>query len=207
MDLKKAIIDRRSIRKYLDKDVKLEDISEILEAGHYAPSSGNIQNWKFIVVKDKKRIEEVADACLDQNWMKMAPVLIVVCNDNQDVNRMYKKKGERYSVQNCAAAIQNILLAAFDRGLGSCWVGAFNGDGIRRILSIPEDIPIEAIITLGYPAEKPGLRDGKQRRRKALEHIVFFESYGSKEIDRRFWSLNKNLQKLKGILRLGKIRK
>jgi len=207
MDTVKSIKERRSIRNYLDKDVKLEVISDILEAGSYAPSSGNLQNWRFIVVKDKDKIDKISDACLDQNWMKRAPVHIVICNDNEGIKKMYGKKGDRYSVQNCAAAIQNIMLVAYDKGLGSCWVGAYNGDKIRRILDIPENILIEAVVTLGYPAEKPGLRDGKQSRRRFLEHVVFFDSYGNKEIDRSLWPLNKSLLKLRGKLNLSKFRK
>ena len=207
MDTIKAIRERRSIRKYLDKDVKLEVVSEILDAGGYAPSAGNMQNWRFLVVKDREKREKIADACLGQRWMNQAPVHLIVCNDNKDIKRLYKRKGERYSVQNCAVAMQNILLAAFDKGLGSCLVGAFNGDKIRSLLHIPDDIPIEGVITLGYPAVKLGPRDSRQQRRHKVEYVTFFEEYGERELDFSFWPLDKHLKKLRGKLSLRKIRK
>ncbi len=207
MDTIKVIKERKSIRKYLDKDIKLNVISEILEAGIYAPSAGNMQNWRFLIIRDKNKIEQIADACLNQTWINQSPVVIVVCNDNKDIKGLYKKKGERYSVQNCAIAIQNILLAAYDKGLGSCLVGAFNGDRVRRVLDIPDDIPIEGVITLGYAGVKPGPRDGRQMRRKAIEHVVFFEKYGNRELDFSLWPLEKYLEKLKGKLDWGRVRK
>lgn len=205
MELFNAIKERRSIRKYLDKNVKLELVAEILEAGGYAPSSGNMQNWRFVVVKDKEKIERITDACLGQTWMNQAPVHIIVCNANSRLIKLYPKKGERYSVQNCAAAIQNILLAATAKGLGSCWVGAFNGDKVRRVANIPDDVPIEGIITLGYAAYKPGPRDNKQVRRHKVEYVTFFENYGNRELDFKLWPLEKHLAKLRGKLDLSKL--
>lgn len=207
MDSIKAIKERRSIRRYLDKEIKLEIVSEILEAGSYAPSSGNIQNWRFLVVKDKKKREEIADACLGQTWMNQAPVHIVVCSDNRDINAMYKKRSEKYSVQNCAAAVQNILLAAYDKGLGTCWVGAFNEDRIKRILFIPDNVSVEAVITIGYSAYKPIIEDKKHRRRHKVEYVTFFEKYGERELDFKFWPLVKQYKKLDEKVNLEKIRK
>ena len=207
MDSIKVIKERRSIRRYLDKEIKLEIVSEILEAGSYAPSSGNVQNWRFLVVKDKKKREEIADACLGQTWMNQAPVHIVVCSDNRDINAMYKKRSEKYSVQNCAAAVQNILLAAYDKGLGSCWVGAFNEDRIKRILFIPDNVSVEAVITIGYAAYKPIIEDKKHRRRHKVEYVTFFEKYGERELDFKFWPLVKQYKKLDEKVSLEKIKK
>ena len=206
MDSIKVIKERRSIRRYLDKEIKLEIVFEILEAGSYAPSSGNVQNWRFLVVKDKKKRDEIADACLGQTWMNQAPVHIVVCGDNKAVSSMYKKKGEKYIVQNCAAAIQNILLAAYDKGLGSCWVGVFNEDKLRTLLGIPENISIEAVIPLGYPAYKPIAEDKKHRRRHRIEFLTFFERYNERELDFSLWPLVKQYKKIDEKINLGKIR-
>ena len=191
----------------MDKEVKLEIVFEILEAGSYAPSSGNVQNWRFIVVKDKKKRDEIADACLGQTWMNQAPVHVVVCSDNSDINAMYKKRSERYSIQNCAAAIQNILLAACDKGLGSCWVGVFNEDKLRTLLSIPDNISIEAIVTLGYAAYKPIMEDKKHRRRHKVEYLTFFERYKERELDFSLWPLVKQYKKLDEKVSLEKIKK
>lgn len=164
---------RRSIRKYKNIKVDLEKINLILEAGRWAPSSGNLQNWYFIVVQDKKKINKIAEYCM-QPWISTAPLVIVVCSDTERVVDWYGERGRFYSIQNIAAAVQNMLLQAHSIGLGSCWIGAFNEEKIKELLKIPKNIEVHAIITLGYPDESP------ESERKPLEDIVFFEEWGSK---------------------------
>src|SRR3990167_6576945 len=146
MELDKCITNRRSIRSYLPKDVGLNKIMDIIESASYAPSAGNIQNWSFIVVKDKKRKTDIAVACLKQYWMIDAPIHVIVCNKLEKIKRFYGSKGELvYSSQACAAAIENMLLKSYDLGLGSCWIGAFDENALKRILKVPDDVKIEAI--------------------------------------------------------------
>jgi len=156
MDILELIKTRRSVRKYLKKPVPWDDITNITEAGRYAPSAGNIQNWKFIVVLDPDKRKAIAEASLKQYWMKTAPVYIVIVSEPQKAERYYGKRGERlYSVQNCAAAAQNMILEAQNLGLGSCWVGAFDEEMVKRTLSIPPEARPQIILTIGYPAEHP----------------------------------------------------
>jgi len=155
MDTLECIKTRRSIRKYLDAPIPWDLISNILEAGRYAPSSGNLQNWKFIVVLDKGRKENIAEACLKQSWMTQAPVHIVVCAEPKKAERYYGIRGERlYTVQNCAAVAMNMLLEAHNQGLGGCWIGAFDEDMVKRALAMPEEARPQVILTIGYPDEK-----------------------------------------------------
>ena len=134
----------------------MDDIGKLIYAAHSAPSSGNLQNWKFIIVQDENLRKSIAEACYGQLWMATAPVYIVVCGNPDRGSQFYGIRGERlYTIQNCAAAVQNILLAAHDIGLGSCWVGAFEEDTLRDLLGIPEHIRPQAIITIGHAAEKP----------------------------------------------------
>jgi nitroreductase len=180
MEIKEAIRTRRSIRRYLKKPVDDKLIAEILDTARFTPSSGNIQNWRFIVVKDTEKIKELTIAALNQSWMNQAPVHIIVCNDLTNIKRLYKERGEKlYSIQNCAAAVQNILLAAYSLGIGSCWVGAFDKEGVKRILKIPDGIEPEAIITLGYSFDKIF----QIPHRHELHELTFFEEWGNKEKD------------------------
>ena len=106
MDVFEAIRTRRSIRKYKDQQVPWDNVVTILHAGRYAPSAGNLQNWKFITVKsDAKRIA-IAKACLQQEWMETSPVFIVIVAEPAQAERYYGTRGARlYTIQGCAAAI------------------------------------------------------------------------------------------------------
>ncbi|MBI5798050.1 nitroreductase family protein [Candidatus Woesearchaeota archaeon] len=175
MQFKNVFLGRRSIRRYQDKEVPLSVIAEVLDLAGYAPSSGNLQNWKFIIVTDKEKKQELADACLQQSWMSEAPVHIVICNDHEDVKTHYGKLGRMYSIQNCANVAMGIMLAAYDQGLGSCWVGSFDNEAVQRILSIPEEMDPEIILTIGYSEETktPSLREDPR-------DITYFNKWGEK---------------------------
>lgn len=181
MELKEAIRKRRSIRKFLDKPVSWDKISKIIDSARYAPSAGNVQDWRFVVVTDEDKIAKLSDAALGQRFVEHAPVVIVVCADLEKIRRAYGIRGEKlYSIQSCAAAIQNMLLTATDLGLGSCWTSAFDEENVKSILSIPDTARPQAILPIGYADEQPSMAP-----RAELTHIVFFEKYGNwvKDID------------------------
>lgn len=178
METKKAIRTRRSIRKYLKKPVDDNLILEILESARFAPSCGNVQNWRFIIVKNPAKMKELATCALNQSWINQAPVLVVVCNYLTNIKRLYKERGEKlYSIQNCAAVAQNILLMAHDLGLSSCWVGAFDKEGVKRILKMPDDVEPQAIITLGYSFDQIF----HVPHRHELHEMTFCEEWGNKD--------------------------
>ena len=182
---------RRSIRKYLSSPVKWDDILQILNAAHYAPSSGNQQSWQFIVIEDKKRIKEIANACFDQAWIETAPVIIAVIADIRKTSRLYGIRGERlYAIQECAAAIQNMLLMAENIGIGGCWVGAFDEKMMHIALDAPDSVRVQAIVTLGYPDEKP-----PEPSKIDLRHIVYYEKYGGLFRDAKFFPLENIMTK------------
>ena len=163
MDALECIATRRSIRKFKDTPVEWDKVVKILEAGRMAPAAGNIQNWRFIVVREYANRKKVAQACYDQQWMEDAPIIIVVVAEPDKAERFYGARGERlYTIQNCAAAIENMLLAAHAEGLGSCWIGAFDESKLRSICQLPEYIMPHAIVPVGYADEKP-LLPQKQR--------------------------------------------
>ncbi len=176
MELDKAIKERKSVREYLTKRIPEEKLMEVLDAARYAPKAGNLQNFYFIVVKSKKRKEDISECCKNQSWMKNAPIHIVVCNKVKDIKRLYSEQGELFSIQNAAAAMENILLKATELGLGTCWVGALDFVKIQRILKLPDDVRVEAIITLGYPKKIP-----RTSRKYDLDKIVYFEEWDKKK--------------------------
>ncbi|MBI2148668.1 nitroreductase family protein [Candidatus Woesearchaeota archaeon] len=177
MELDQVLKERRSVRKFKNLNVPWYLISECLEAAIQAPSSGNVQNWRFVVVRDKESREKIAKACDEQYWMTKAPVFIVVCSDVVKIKRLFGPRGEAlYAVQNCSAAIENMLLKAHELGLGTTWIGAFDESKIKEIIGIPGEVRPQGIFAIGYPEvydEKP--------RREPLENFVFFEKYSQRE--------------------------
>jgi len=187
---------RRSVKEYLPKEVSNEVLFRILEAGKWAPSAHNAQPWRFIVIKDSATKQKLAKA-MASRWDKdmrkngiskeqresltkasaerfeNAPIIILVCltMENMDEYPDDRRKKIEYvmAVQSVAAAIENMLLAAHGEGLGSCWFCAplFCQDVVGKILKIPQHIDPQALITLGYPADRPN-----PPPRKTLEEIV-----------------------------------
>lgn len=151
-DLFKVMAKRRTVRKYQDIDIPEEKIMELVIAATMAPSSGNLQNWRFIMISDVNKKRKIAEGCLNQFWMEEAPWHIVVYADNGTMKRYYDKRGtDVYTVQNCAAAIQNLLLMAEAYGLATAWVGAFDDDKVKDASGAKG--PIQAVITVGYSNE------------------------------------------------------
>ncbi len=174
MDVQECIKTRRSVRKYEDKPIEWDKIIQILDSGRFAPSAGNLQNLKFIVVRKEALIKKLSQAAPEQQWIEKAPVHIVVVAESEKGARFYGIRGERfYAIQNCAAAIQNMLLTANALGLGGCWVGAFDENKVKKALDItPVSAIPQAIITLGYADEKPDAPP-----RKGLETYVFLDKW------------------------------
>lgn len=169
-------MERRSIRKYKDKDIAWGLIVHLIQAGQYAPSAGNLQNWKFIVVRNQATRGKIADACHGQDWMKDAPAHIIIVGEPGPAGQFYGARGETlYTSQSCAAAIQNMMLVASELGIGTCWVGAWDEDKIASILGFPETAVCQGILTAGYPDEHPFVPT-----RKRMKEIVFVESFGDK---------------------------
>ncbi len=175
MDVTEAINARRSIRSFNTKSIEFEKIALILENAGKAPSSGDIKDYRFILITDYEVIKEIAKACTEQYWIETAPVLIVVCADLERAESFYGLTGKNlYAIQNAAAATQNALLTATEQGIGSCWVGSFDSEKISMLLKIPPHVAIQSIIVLGYYDEEPGLRSSD------IEHYVYFKTFGNK---------------------------
>jgi len=165
MDVFEAIARRRSVRQFAaEKPVDEEAVRRILEAGIAAPSAGNGQSWRFVVVRDPEVKHRLAYEAGHQRFIDQAPVAIVVCADLDAAEKGYGERGrETYALQDTAAAIENMLLAICDMGLGSCWVGAFSEAVASEILGLAGNVRPLAILPVGFPAE-PSLRVPPRRR-------------------------------------------
>lgn len=174
MDLIEGIKTRRSVKKYLDRKVPDDMIGAIVEAGTLAPSSGNKQNWRFVVIKNPETQEQIAKHCNEQYWMTGAPVFVAVCSDDDTIERFYGARGKNlYSIQNCAAAMENMLLMAHALGLGACWVSEFDDVELSNDLGLSSGARAHAIMTLGYPT-----KEIQKKTQKPLKNVMFIESYG-----------------------------
>ena len=175
-DILELITSRRTIKHFLPKFVSWENIAKVIDAARHAPSSGNIQNWKFIVILETEIKQGIAQAAYDQYEITQAGVLIVVCAEIEKAERYYGMRGERlYSVQNCAAAVENMLLEAQSLGLGTRWIGAFDEEEVRSLLKIPDEARPQAIVALGYPKEIP-----PKPAKYPLETVVYFHRWRNK---------------------------
>jgi len=149
-----AIMSRRSIRRYQNRPVEEPILKYCLEAAMAAPSAHNQQPWAFVVIDDRKLLEAIPGFHPYSRMLYEAPVAILVCGDNRDL------KSPEFWPQDCAAAVENILLAACSRGLGSVWMGVYPKEpimqGFRRLLELPEHLVPFALVALGYGAEEKG---------------------------------------------------
>ncbi len=148
-DLIQTIFARRSIRKYTSEPVGEANIQTLLEAAMAAPSASNRKPWQFIVVTERVTLDALAESHPHGKMLFDAPLSISVCGDLTEM--------ERFWVQDCSAATENLLLAATALGLGAVWLGVYPRDerveAVRRILHLPEEITPLNLVSIGHPAE------------------------------------------------------
>jgi nitroreductase len=159
-----VVLSRRSIRRYQQKEIPGEILDKILEAGRQAPSAMNRQPWHFIVVSDKDIKQELSKRLFTKH-IRESPVTIVGCAKTGFLDR-------KWSVIGTSIALQNMVIAAWALGIGSCWIGGFQEDKVKQLLEIPDKVKVVALVTFGYPAETP-----RAKRKKPLEKVVSSNKY------------------------------
>ncbi len=151
MDAMDVILSRRSVRKYTERPVPDEMVNELLQAAMAAPSAGNEQPWHFIVIRDRAILDAIPAFHPYSAMLKYASVAIVVCGD------LLREKFRGFWVQDCAAATENLLLAATAMGLGAVWTAIYPMEervaGMRKLLDLPEPVIPLSLVPVGYPAE------------------------------------------------------
>lgn len=189
MDIFEAIKNRRSIRRYKPDPIDDGTVEKVLEAAHWAPSWGNQQCWRFVVIRDPKTRSGIADTLnkvtvdteLVENAaagaIRQAPVLIVVCAEKSQAGRsvdgaLLTEKGEYWYLFDIALAVQNLTLAAHALGLGTVIVGGFNATKVEQILGVTGDFTVVTMTPLGVPATT-----GQVSPRKKLSEVIFMEKF------------------------------
>ncbi len=169
MDFLEVVATRRSIRKFRAEDVTDEDVKAILDAARLAPSANNLQPWKFIIVRNEKKRRLIAQACFGQEFVGEAPVVIVACATGR--GGCIGGYMESWPV-DVTIAITHLMLAAWAKGLGTCFIGAFDEEKIREVCQVPPEVRVVAVIPLGYPVKIP-----QATSRRPLERIYCEEVF------------------------------
>ncbi len=156
MNVFETIHARYSVRKYQSCDVEEEKLKRCLEAARLAPSASNRQEWRFIVVKEKEKRKALMKAAKHQEFVGEAPVIIACC---AETDQHVMSCGQLCYPIDVAIAIEHICLQAVEEGLGTCWIGAFHEDQVKNILAIPSPIRVVELLTLGYAADRPSVKN------------------------------------------------
>lgn len=177
MDFYEVIKTRRSVRSYKQDPIPEDILKKVLNAARIAPSGSNRQPWYFIIIKDPERKKKMVELCAGQKFIAEAPVLIAACGENIHYNR--GNWMDNYSVLvDVAIAVDHLTLAARAEGLGTCWIGSFDNEGIKKFLGIPEDVNVVALTPLGYPSNPDVFKEDKNR--KPLDEIIYNETWENK---------------------------
>ena len=184
MEFRDVVMSRRSVRSYLDKPIPDDVLQAILEAGRNAPSFQNKQCWRFIVINNKEVIRQITSNIgligKVNFFIKDAPVLIIACADKSKSGVV---NGQDYYLVDTAIAFQQMMLTAWNYGIGSCWMAAFAENKLKSFLSIPENIRVVALSPFGYPKDKESLYGkllkffANSKSRKDLDSIVCYNKW------------------------------
>lgn len=165
MSLVDVVLSRRSIRSYEKKEIPKDVLDKILEAGRQAPSAANRQPVHFIVLTDYEVKKELSGGLVNK-FVKDSAFTVVGCAHTGDLLT------GKWAIVDTSIALQNMVIAAWVMGVGSCWVGAFKEDNVKQLLKIPEDWKVVALVAFGYPAEQP-----HPKTKKPIEEIVSFNKF------------------------------
>jgi len=164
VDTLRCIRTRREVRDYLDKPVPQESVQQILEAGRLAPSSKNSQPWHFIVIRNKDTLRRISDLTPTGKHIAQAPLAIAILMD-----------GAKLPEIDGTRAAQNMVLAAWSLGIGSCWITNFYDDGVKELLQVPQRMKLVTVMPFGYPTEP---MTNRKKNRKQMSEIVHEEKFG-----------------------------
>ena len=170
LDLIKA---RSSTRRYKDRAIPRQALLDILEAARMAQSADNRQPWEFIVVTDPAIKKELVHVAGNQAFVGDAAAVVVCLANPEESSSVGPFEG---FLIDLAIAIENMVLAAWDLGIGSCWIGAYNEERVRELVDVPKNLRVTSLLTLGYSDERPG-----RKHRKNFSEIIHYEKYGHKE--------------------------
>jgi nitroreductase len=168
MDTLEAINGRRVVRSFARRAVEPAELEQIVRAGRHAMSARNLQPWQFVVIRDAARLREIGGLCTTGRFVADAPAAVAVLKDTANA---------RWADVDCAQAVQNMAIAAWSLGLGTCWVGNFDGQKLGELLGVPAGWAIFTILPFGYPdpATPPQAKPLKPRT-----DVVHYERFGQR---------------------------
>ena len=169
MNVLEAIETRRSVRKYKPKSMPEEDLKTIIKAAQLAPSAGNKQPWRLIVVTEPDMKKKVAEVDRKQMMMADASVIIACLGMDKKSPEVY----ERWAERDVMTAVEHMVLASRELGYGTCWIGAFVESDVRELLGIPEEMTVVNLLTIGVPDQKP-----EAKPRKPITELFHDGKYG-----------------------------
>ncbi len=169
MEVHKAIESRRSIRAYDSREVEEDRLVRVLESGRLSPSAKNLQERRFIIVRDAKTRKLLSEAARNQKFVAEAPIVIAACSVE---TKYIMSCGQLAYPIDTAIAVDHMTLSAVEEGLGTCWIGAFDEKKVKEILNIPDGVRVVSLLTLGYPSASP-----RPTPRKSLDEIVMWEKW------------------------------
>ncbi|HME55763.1 MAG TPA: nitroreductase family protein [Candidatus Lokiarchaeia archaeon] len=171
MDFYEVIKNRYSVRSYKPDPVPIDAVMRILEAARMAPTWANKQGVRYVVITDEEQVKNVADG-LGKKWLKTVPMFIAAIS-NEKWSGM--RSNLPYFMLDVGICFEHVILAATNEGLGTCWIGAFDEDKLKKVLKVQKNDRIIALTPLGYPDCEPG-----ERIRKELSEIVYLNEFGKK---------------------------
>ncbi len=168
MAVLEVIRKRYSCRAYLDKPIEQEKLDQIFEAARLAPSAKNLQDWRFVVVRDKEKKAKVAACTNRPEVFGQAGVMIAACSNSDYVMTC----GQAVGPIDVSIALEHISLQATELGLATCWIGSFDTKKVRKILEIPQSIAVIELMALGYPAD-----EGRQPGKEPIQRIMCYDKW------------------------------
>ncbi len=169
MNVLDAIKTRRSVRKYKPDPLPEGDLKKIMAAAQLAPSAGNKQPWRFVVVRDPEKRRRLAEVARKQLWIADAGVIVAALAMDKKSPEVY----ERWAERDVMTAVEHMVLAAWELGYGTCWIGAFQQNEVKKLLGIPKEMTVVNLLPIGVPDQEP-----EARSRKPLEELFHGEEYG-----------------------------
>jgi nitroreductase len=168
-----VITERKEIRTFKEQEVEEKKIEKLLEMANRAPSAGNLQAFKVIIIKDPEKRKDIAHAAYGQDFVGKAPLVFIICADRKESAQRYGDRGSKlYAIQDATIYTTFLILSAHELGLATCWVGAFDSAKIAEIIEVNPDVEPIALIPLGYPDEKP-----RKPGRKSTKDYVYREVF------------------------------
>ncbi len=169
MNVFEAIKTRRSVRKYKPQPIPEDHLKQILTAAQLAPSAGNKQPWRFVVVKDPETKKKLGVIARNQTWISDAGVIVAALAMDKKSPEVY----ERWAERDVMTAVEHMVLSAWELGYGTCWIGAFEEEKVKELLKVPKEMTVIILLPIGVPDQKP-----EPRGRKNLEELFHLDQYG-----------------------------